>query len=247
MTFSSWVKLLTGFVVVFALFQTLGYFFQSDRGQAGVTIGIAVVSATLVFQILLRHTGLRKSIVGLGLGAPSARGIFASAGVSFLLLSIFPAYSIANGIDLVLSAQWLWSIPGLFFQAGIAEETLFRGYLFGNLREGRTFWRAAILSAIPFAVVHIFLFFTMPFLVAAAAFLLAVVMSFPFAYMFELGGRTIWAPALLHFVVQGAIKLVTMPDDALQSLAIVWMAACAIIPWCVFLIPQRAANVESAL
>jgi len=247
MTFSSWVKLLTGFVVVFALFQTLGYFFQSDRGQAGVIIGIAVVSATLVFHILLHHTGLRKSIVGLGLGAPSAMGIFTSAGVSFLLLSVFPAYSIANGIDLILAAQWLWSIPGLFFQAGIAEETLFRGYLFGNLREGRTFWRAAILSAIPFAVVHLFLFFTMPFLVAAAAFLLAVVMSFPFAYMFELGGRTIWAPALLHFVVQGAIKLVTMPDDALQSLAIVWMAACAIIPWCVFLIPQRAANVESAL
>jgi hypothetical protein len=35
--------------------------------------------------------------------------------------------------------------------------------------------------------------------VALAAVGLAVVLSFPLAYLFELGGRTIWAPAILHF------------------------------------------------
>ena len=55
------------------------------------------------------------------------------------------------------------SLPGLFAQAGIAEELLFRGYLFGHLREGRSFWRAALLSMPPFLAVHLLLFFQMDF------------------------------------------------------------------------------------
>jgi membrane protease YdiL (CAAX protease family) len=44
----------------------------------------------------------------------------------------------------------------------VAEEVLFRGYLFGHLRRGRSFWRAAVLSMLPFVCVHLLLFFTMP-------------------------------------------------------------------------------------
>jgi len=79
---------------------------------------------------------------------------------------------------------------------------LFRGYLFGHVREGRPFWRAATVSCAPFVAVHLFMFLTLPWPIALASVLLAAILSFPLAYLFELGGRTIWAPAFLHFIVQ---------------------------------------------
>ena len=240
-------RLFTGFLITFCLFQFLGAYLVSDRGQAGILIGVIIVGTTLVCQWLINGGGVLENFRRLGLGTPSMRGLVAAALSCALMLAVLPVYEAVSGNHVNVATEWQWTMPGLFFQAGIAEETLFRGYLFGSLREGRTFWRAAVLSAIPFVIVHLILFFTMPFPVAAAAFLLSIVVSFPLAYLYELGGRTIWAPALLHFVVQGAIKLVIIPEDAMQGLAIVWMAASAIIPWCVFLIPLRAVNVESAL
>jgi membrane protease YdiL (CAAX protease family) len=130
-------------------------------------------------------------------------------------------------------------LPGLFAQAGIAEEVLFHGYLFGHLRVGRTFWRAAAASMLPFVSVHLVLFLSMPWPIALASVLLAVVISFPLARLFELGGNTIWAPALLHFVIQATVKIVVFPHGA-QSFALAWMAASAIVPLLVFTVKAPA-------
>jgi membrane protease YdiL (CAAX protease family) len=111
---------------------------------------------------------------------------------------------------------------------------LFRGYLFGRLRQGRTFWHAATLAAVPFVAVHMILFATMPWPIALAAVVLSLILSFPLARLFEVGGNTIWAPALLHFTVQGAIKVVELPGDA--GLPLMWMAASAMAPYLVFLL-----------
>jgi hypothetical protein len=69
--------------------------------------------------------------------------------------------------------------------------------------------------------------------IAVASVLLAVVISFPLAYLFELGGDTIWAPAILHFVVQAMVKVAVFPHRA-ESFALVWMAASAMVPLLVF-------------
>jgi hypothetical protein len=45
----------------------------------------------------------------------------------------------------------------------------------------------------------------MPWPVALAAVLLSVVLSLPFAHLFEVGGATIWAPALLHWMAASAL------------------------------------------
>ncbi len=127
-----------------------------------------------------------------------------------------------------MDAHWLERLPGLFAQAGIAEEVLFRGYLFGHLRRGRSFWRAATISMIPFVVVHLLMFLTMPWPVAVASLFLAVVISFPMAHLFELGNMTIWAPALLHFVVQGTVKTVHVAGGSSGAFPLVWIAASAV-------------------
>ncbi len=157
--------------------------------------------------------------------------------VVVLLLLTVPAYAIFRAATLAIHPDWPWLLPGLFAQAGVAEEALFRGYLFRHLREGRSFWHAAGLATLPFMAVHLILFATMPWQVALAAVLLSTFISFPLARLFELGGNTIWAPAILHFVVQGTIKIVEVPGDA--GLAIAWMAASMTIPWLVFLGPRR--------
>jgi len=54
-------------------------------------------------------------------------------------------------------------------QAGVAEELVFRGFLFGHLRRQRTFWRAAAASLPPFLVAHLFLFFALPWPIALTA------------------------------------------------------------------------------
>jgi hypothetical protein len=74
--------------------------------------------------------------------------------------------------------------------------------------------------------------------VALAALLLSLALSFPLAYLFELGGGTIWAPALLHFVVQRAVKVVVVSGGSPTIFPIVWMAASALLPYLAFLVPR---------
>ena len=67
----------------------------------------------------------------------------------------------------------------------------------------------------------------------------AAVLSFPLARLFELGGNTVWAPALVHTVIQGAVKL-AIPVETDSPFPIVWIAASAVIPFVVFLNPRSA-------
>ena len=169
----------------------------------------------------------------LGLSRPRPAGIVAASGLALLLFVVGLLFARVRGLTFSFYPGWISLLPGLFAQAGIAEEVLFRGYLFGHIRRGRTFWRAAALSMLPFVGVHLVLFLTMPWPIALASVLLSVVISFPLARLFELGGNTIWAPALLHFVVQATVKVVVFSQGA-ESFALVWMAASATIPLLVF-------------
>ena len=83
---------------------------------------------------------------------------------------------------------------------------------------------------------HVVLFFSMPWPIALAALALSIAVTQPLAYLFELGGRTIWAPAILHVVMQGAIKVVQLPPDEGAGLPIIWMAACAAVSYVVFFV-----------
>jgi membrane protease YdiL (CAAX protease family) len=241
-----WVRLTAGLFGVFTLFHGLADRLESDRGQAGLVVGAVVVLATVAAQRLLFGQPLRAAVRWLGLGRPAARGLVASAVVGMLLLLVIPAFAAAGGLAVAMYTGWLWLLPGLLAQAGVAEEVLFRGYLFHHVRQGRPFWRAAFLSMGPFAMVHLLMFLTLPWPVALAALGLAMVVAFPLAYLFELGGNTIWAPALLHFVIQGAVKVVLLSGESSALFPLVWMAACAGIPYLVFLVPRPATSQVSA-
>ena len=241
---SQWLRLLLGLIVVFGLFQWSADRLASDRGQAGLIVGALVVVATLGVERLLFGQRVFDAARVLGLGPPHAKGLVVTAGIGVLLFLVVFVFAGTTGTSLGFFPGWFSLLGGLFAQAGVAEEILFRGYLFGHLRRGRSFWRAATVSMLPFVGVHLFLFLTMSWPLALASVLLAVVISFPLAHLFELGGATVWAPALLHFVVQGTVKVVVVSNGGSSSFPVVWMMASALLPLLVLLValPQPATH-----
>jgi membrane protease YdiL (CAAX protease family) len=234
--FNGWWPLAAGLAIVFALLQGLGDALGSDRGQAGLLVAAVVIAALVAIERLFFRQSPAAALQSLGFGRPAAPALALAFGLSLLLLAVIPTYALLRGETLALYPGWLWLLPGLFAQGGVAEEALFRGYLFGRLRRAHSFWRAATLAAVPFLIVHVYLFATLPAMIALAAVLLAVLMSFPLAHLFELGGRTVWPPALLHFTVQGAVKVLEVPGDTVMP--IVWMIASAAIAYLAFLVPR---------
>ena len=231
---------MVGLFIVFGLFHWSATTFESDRGQQGILIGLLVVSATAAAERLLLRQQRGPAVRHLGLARPRAKGLIVAGGVTFLLLTIAFVFVRTRELSPAFYPGWISLLPGLFAQGGIAEEVLFRGYLFGHIRVGRTFWRAAALSMLRFVSVHLVLFISMPWPIALASVLLAVVISFPLAYLFELGGDTIWPPAILHFVIQATVKVVVFSHGA-ESFAVAWMAVSAMVPLLVFTVkaPMR--------
>jgi membrane protease YdiL (CAAX protease family) len=240
-TSSEWMRLIAGVASVFALFHWSGQGLGSDRGQAGLVVCLLVVTATLAVERVMFGQDPVRAARSLGLGLPSPPGLAAAGAVCVALLLVVPAFARVAQTPMTVFPGWWRLVPGLFAQGGIAEEVLFRGYLFGRLRRGRSFWRAAGLSMVPFAGVHLVLFSTMAWPVALAALLLSVVLSIPLSHLFELGGRTIWAPALLHFLVRSTVKIIMFSDAAGAAFPLVWMAASTLLPMFVLLVrrPER--------
>jgi membrane protease YdiL (CAAX protease family) len=236
---TSWARVTAGLLVVFALFHGLASRLGSDRGQSGLIVAAVVVLATVIVQRVLFGQPPSVAIHWLGLTRATKQGLAAAATVGALLALIIPSYAWAIGASVTGYPGWPVLLPGLLAQAGVAEEVLFRGYLFGHAREHRPFWRAVISAMGPFVAVHLLLFLTLPWSLALASVALAAATTPPLAYRYELGERSIWPPALVHLVMQGAIKLVLVSGEAGTRLPLIWMAGCATVPYLVFLVPAK--------
>jgi len=241
-----WPRLVLSVAAIFLLLHGSATALGSFRGEAGVAVGILVVVACLIAQRVLWGMPMPVAAHAAGLGRPAARSLGAAAAVGAILLLTLPVFAVTNGARATMYPGWLLLLPGLFAQGGVAEEVLFRGYLFGTIRRRHPFWRAALLSAGPFVAAHLLLFATMSWPVAVAATALAFVTSFPLAHLFELGGRTIWAPAIVHFTMQAGAKVVEMSGSP-TGYAMTWMAACAVVPWLVFAIRIPAVRVPGVV
>lgn len=237
------VRILAGFLVIWIVLDRSAALLGSYRGEFGIVVcGLVLAAAVGVERLCFGRSPL-AALRALGLRRAAARSVIATLALSVVLLGFFPLYGYLAGVPLRIRADWYWLVPGLFAQGGIAEEALFRGYLFRHMREGRSFWRAASLAAIPFMAVHLVLFATLEFPVAAASLALSVSVGFPLAWLFERAGNSVWPPAILHFVVQGAIKLVEVPDGAMGGLALWWIVLAALAPWVLFVLrPYRGGH-----
>ena len=136
------VKLTAGFAAIYLVLERTAAQTNSLFGEYGALIcGLVVVAALLVERLLFGRTP-RQALRALGFGRPTRRGLLAALLASLALLAYVPIFALVTGQPVALRDGWLWIALGIFLQGGIAEELLWRGYLFRHLRATRTFRRS---------------------------------------------------------------------------------------------------------
>ena len=233
------VLAILGFFIGWLALDRLAVALGSFRGEWGLPVALATLAVLILFEIIAFRTPLRDIPKALGFVRSRLRPSLAILVLCLALIGFLPAYALATGTPIALDPAWPIRAIGIFLQAGIAEETLFRGFLFRHLRQDRGFWSAALLSAVPFVAVHLILFDSNNWQIALAAVLVSVSLSFPLAWAFERTGNSVWMVALLHAVIQGCIKLVLAPEQSFLPMALVWMVVSALLPWLLFMISSK--------
>ena len=162
---ADWLRLVVGLFVVFGLFHGSATILESDRGQRGFS---SVCWSSLRLR---RPTGFCCASSG-GRRSDSlaldGRGQRASSSPA----SSRPPAGCGPAVGACERAgacplPWMdLTPPGAVRTGRHRRRGLFRGYLFGHIRTGKTFWRAAAASMLPFVSVHLVLFFSMPWPIA---------------------------------------------------------------------------------
>jgi len=222
--------------VLYVAFDRLAALLGSTRGEAGLVVCAILLALVLLAERVLTRAPLRACVQALGLRSPAPRALLAAVALSMGLLACLPLLAALTGVELALRPNAAWLALGMLAQGGVAEEVLFRGFMYRHLRKERTFWRAATLSAVPFAAAHLALLWSLDLSIALLALAMAIAWSFPLAWLFDRAGSSIWPGAILHAVMQGGIKLLVDDSPAFQNLAIAWLALGLTAPWLFFLV-----------
>jgi membrane protease YdiL (CAAX protease family) len=187
-------------------------------------IGTAVMLAfVLAFERLVFARRPVEALSALGWGRANPRAALVAVILSVAMLAFFPVVSLGWGVPMELRGDWLWILVGAIVLNGIGEETLFRGFIFGHLRRaGLSFVRAGLIALLIFTAIHLLLFVQNPFVIALAGTVIALVASFPLAYLFERAGFSIWPTVILH-VATHAIRLVAIPEPYSMTVLVAWL------------------------
>jgi membrane protease YdiL (CAAX protease family) len=165
---------------------------------------VALVASGTVLVIserLVTGVPLADLIGRLGLGRPVRRAMVAAALVGGAVVVTFLAGAAALGIDLELRSNWPQVLVGALLFHGIAEELVWRGYVYGQLRRHRSYRRAVLCSTPLIALTHVPIIVSNGLAVGSVAVLTAIVTCLPLAYLYDRGGRTIWPPAIVHGLI----------------------------------------------
>ena len=228
---------LAGFAVLCA--TLLGTSAVDATGRWGPAILAAVLLTAVVVERIRRPASIPDVLRRLGLSRPGGRALAVAAAVATLVVLVFPVTGALSGTAISLRPDWPWLVIGVFAFHGLAEELVWRGFAFRRLREGRSF-RAAVAWTMPLiAVAHVPIVFTSGPAVGLGAMAVAAVTSVPFAYLYETGLRTIWAPAVVHTAID-TFKLVVIPAAALPTFSMLIISVSLTVPLLALAVPRRA-------
>lgn len=237
------IFIIAGYVIIYASLEiTAALLGDTIKPENAFLIMLVVIVFTVFAEIVLLKNSFSQIVKFLGLGKPTLNSIALAFVISVLLFLCYPLISSVTGHQFHFPQNWPLLATGVFALHGIAEEILYRGYLFRHLRKGRSFSKAAWIAVLFFTAAHIPIIINQGLLVGGMAVLLAVVSSFPLSYLYERGGNTIWAPAIVHFAIDTIIPIMaaggTM-DQSAQFVIILWMGAAMLIPYISFLISVK--------
>lgn len=190
---------------------------------SSLAVAFVMLAVALGFERLVYRRNVARSFAALGWTWPRSGAVVAAVLISGGMVAFFPVYAAATGTQIGLRTDWLWILIGAVALNGLAEETLFRGFVFGHLRtSGLSFRRAGVISLLVFGAVHLYLFTANPPEIAAIATLLAVAAGFPFAFLYERAGMSIWAGVIVH-VAAHTYRLLDLPADQAMTVAGAWL------------------------
>jgi uncharacterized protein len=167
-----------------------------------VMLAIVVGVPILVWKkkISLKVLGLDKLLTWKDLGlAPVAFILYfiGSALFIYIVSQVFPSFDVNQeqpiGFENISQRyEYLLAFFTLVIVAPVAEEVLFRGYLYGKLRRIMPLWIAVVLTSLLFAAIHL------QWNVAVDVFVLSVIMCL----LREVTG-SIWAGIVVHIIKNG--------------------------------------------
>ena len=200
---------------------------------------LALCVALLVLaagELLAFGARARTVLVTLGYGRPDGRAIALAVFVGAALIVAYLAGAAAVGSRLELRPEWPLVLVGALLFHGLAEESVWRGFVYRHLRAGRTFRRAVLLSIPLIALTHAPIVATSGWLVGGLALLTAAVTCEPLAYLWDRGPGTVWAPAILHGMI-GTWQLFERTYPVTFSMIV--MVVTLTVPLLVFPIGRR--------
>jgi membrane protease YdiL (CAAX protease family) len=165
------------------------------------------VGGIALAEYFLFERGAGRIATAMGLVAPRRRAVLVAMLVSLPMWLFLPLHGALAGIPVSLHPDWAAILLGVILVNGLAEEVIHRAFVFGRLRNEWSFMKAASVSAVVFALQHLYLVVTIGSVAGGAAILLALLLAFPLAFIYERGGRSLAGPAILHTSSNAPIML----------------------------------------
>ena len=185
---------------------------------------------------IFAHT-LAEALRAMGFAAMRTRVLALTLVASVPMWAFLPLTAWTKGVSPALRPDWFSLLAGVILLNGITEEVIHRGFVFRRLRRGRSFARAATLSAAVFAAQHLYIIVTSGWTIGLASVLLAALLSYPLALVFEQGGHSVAGPAVLHTSANAPVIILAMPEDLMSSVLVAHMGVILVSLWALFLAP----------
>jgi membrane protease YdiL (CAAX protease family) len=159
---------------------------------AAIGMGGIALAESAVFRTSPADLGQR-----LGFVTPNRRAVAVALATSLPMWLFLPLAAVATGAPVLIAPNWFAIVLGVVLVNGLAEEVIHRAFFFGRLREHTSFVKAASLGAALFGAQHLYLIATIG-VAGVASVVLAVLLAYPLCRSYEMGGRSIIGPAILH-------------------------------------------------
>jgi membrane protease YdiL (CAAX protease family) len=220
-----WAVFLVGFALIWTVLQVTGSP-EPTPARNALALAATLACAVAVLAVAMR---VPRPLRTLGLGRPTSASIAVAVGVSAACLGAYALFPVVTGRDLALQPGWPGLLVGVWLFNGVAEELAWRGYVFGRLRQGRSFGHALLPAMVILSLTHVPILISSGWVVGLAAMLVAAVTTVPLASLYEQGGATIWAPALLHAAID-AFRVLAVDPTATLTFSLYVSGVALVVP-----------------
>ena len=199
------------------------------------------VGSTLIAERWLFSDSLKHSARAIGFAPARRSSLVVALLVSVPMWAFLPLLAWTRGIAAGLKPDWPQLLAGVVLVNGLTEEVIHRGFVFGHLRPERSFAAAATLSATLFAAQHLYLIVTMGWTVGLASVLLAALLAYPMAFIFERGGNSVSGSAILHTSSNAPVIVLALPQEFIATTLVPHMTVVLLSLYLVFVVYRLVA------